>query len=326
MKAIKHLTPQIIEKSIKAGKLKKMSYLIEGEGKIEFTPPKETHWNRMLANHQPLEQVDESGKLHFPGTLGNVKRFFIQKSEQQKLLSIFLRFEIPEDLYQDLTWCYLNMIFAGADSMARDQFDSKYEHSLNSLYQAFDFLELLASDSIKISSIQIIYSETSVTNAYKTSKPRTLKMKDFLDTGYIEDVLKLFRQVEAYPAIQAFREINQQKIQNPVNRYMGHKNSHKHDQAHYAGVLFDFLIKNVFRGLGTLVNDMPKLRSETARLKKIYSDRRLCHFIGILMWESGLLPFSSEKEDDDLIDLIKKKLSGQLSRRASKRKMLLGKN
>jgi hypothetical protein len=309
-------TPKSIGKAVHAGKMKKISYLVERAGAIEFTPPVQTPGNRMLANHALLFKIDESGKASPEGKLGQVTRFFIPKKELARLSSIFTKFSIPEELRPDLTWCYLNMAVAAADAPASDQWNLGFDKQLFGLRSVLDFLEKLDTGSVKISSVIIRYAWAPDTKSRKPPAEQKLKLLGPLDAGYFEEILKLFRQVKETPLLDSF---SKSVIKSPETRLvtgnMGYKNAQKHAQAYYAGQLYDFLIRNVFSSVAAHTHDLQQLKAETTKLKKIYSDRQLCLFVGTLMLEAGLMTPPKEEIDKEkaLIDLIKKKLGRRLT-------------
>jgi hypothetical protein len=316
-------SPQELQKAIRTDRMKKISYHIPTKGSVEFNPPEVTHWNRMLANHKPMEKVDSTGKLDMKGKLGHVKRFFIDEKELHRLQALFQRFHIPNSLYRDLTWCYLNMVFAQTDVRIGEQYAANLNHSMKALYKFFDLLHGLTADEYKIEAATI--SVKVVNKKGKATATEKLKMLGPLDTGFLEDVLKLFSQVEAFPAIDAFYQIEKNKNADRLPRNMGHKNAEKHAESYYANALIDYLWRNVFHSLGELSGDMDRLRKETDRLKALYSDRQLCLFIGLMMRQAGLLPTAEDADDDALIDLIKKKVGGRLAQRAEVRGQIRGK-
>lgn len=319
-------TPQSKEKAIHADIMKKISYLVEGKNTLEFTPPNETSWNRMLGHNRPFEKIDETGKFDLSGDLGGVRRFFIKKSELEKLDRVFERFHMPEHLRTELIWCYLNMVFASTDAVRGEQFQVRLETSLERLHTALDLLELLYDGKIKIESLIVNYSDTAGGVTNKPPKFHSCKMIGPLDTGFLEDALKLFRQVDSYEVLHKFRIIEKEKAPSKLGRNMGHKNALKQSQSYYATILYDFLLKNVFQSLREHTHDVARLTVETEKLKKIYSDRQLVHFVGMLMSEAGLLPKSEDQDETALIDLMKKKLTGPLAARAERRRQFVGKN
>lgn len=318
-------TPQEVEKEIHEARMKKISYLVEQKGKVEFTPPKTSSWNRMLSNHKPMEKVDASGKLDMQGNLGHVNRFFISTDEVVKIHQLFLRFAMPEKLYADLTWSYLNMVFAGTDALLGEQVRSNIDRSHKGLFTFFDFLYGLSDESVNIESASIAYTLTEQAKQGTKTNLQTLKTTGRLDTGFLTDILKLFQKVKAFPTLDAFYKVEKDQTRDQLDRNMGYKNAEKHAQSNYANALLDFLLRNVFETLGALVSNQEILKKETARLKRIYSDRKLCHFVGLLMLESGLLPAQYAEDDTTLIDLIKKKVGGRLAKRAAVRKEIIGK-
>jgi|GEM_PF-3305095 len=318
-----------VEKEVKEGKRKRITYLVERSGAVEFNPPPTTHWNRGLANHSTLERVDETGKLAFPGKLGNVTRYFIPKKELADVQSLFSRFQIPVELYPDLTWCYLNIAFAATNAAASDQFMINHDSQLLDLRKLLDILAMLEAGTAKITTGEISYTTTAAVKSGKAPTVKTLKLKGPLDTGFLEDVLKPYNQVKETAMLEEF---SRSAVKKPEDRLvtgnMGHKNAQKHAQSYYANQLYAYLIKNVFQSLTAYFSDRPRLKEETDKLKKIYSDRQLCKFIGDLMIAAGLLPPPKNYPDeaDALIDLIKKKIAGQLAARAAQYKELVGKN
>jgi hypothetical protein len=325
-KATRLKTPQSVEKGIHADKMKKISYLIEGKDTKEFTAPEETHWNRMLGHNRPFEHVDGTGKFDLSGNLGPVRRFFIAKGELKRLNQIFEQFHLPDSLRPELTWCYVNMVFASTDAARGEQFRARLHNSINKLNETLDLLALLSEGAIKINTLSINYSEATGGVVNRPVKSRTHKMIGPLDTGFLEDMLKLYQQVDAYDVLHKFHTVEKQKAPGKLGRNMGHKNALKQSQSYYANIVFDFLLKNVFQSLRPFTDDPPRLKEETDKLKKIYSDRQLIHFIGILMLEAGLLPPSEDQDEAALIDLMKKKLAGPLAARAETWRQITGKN
>jgi len=319
-------TPQSVEKAAHADIMKKITYLKEGQDTEEFSPPQETGWNRMLGHNPPFEKVDETGKFDLSGNLGAVRRFFIPKSELKKLRQIFEQFHLPGSLRPELIWCYLNMVFASTDAVRGEQFRVRLDNSIHKLNETLDLLALLSQGAIKIDSVTIHYSEATGGVVNKPVKSHSQKMIGPLDTGYLEDTLKLFQQVESYDVLHKFHAIEKEKAPGKMERNMGHKNALKQSQSYYATVLYDFLLKNVFQSLRPFTNDLPRLQEETDKLKKIYSDRQLIHFIGLVMLEARLLPPSAGEDESALIDLMKKKLAGPLAARAERWRQIAGKN
>jgi hypothetical protein len=321
-------TPLSIDKEVREGRRKRITYLVERSGTIEFNPPVLTHWNRGSGNHFTLESLDDTGKLSFPGKLGTVTRYFIPKKELADLQSLLSRFHIPVELHSDLIWCYLNMAFAAANAAASDQSMASQDSQLLALRKLLDLLAMLEAGTAKITTGEISYT-TIATKSGKAAAVKTLKLQGPLDTGYLEDVLKLYRQVKETEMLEDFsRSVVKSPEDRLVTGNMGHKNAQKHAQSYYANQLYAYLIKNVFSSLTAYFNDPPRLKEETAKLKKIYSDRQLCHFIGDLIILAGLLPPPKNYPDvaEALIDLIKKKIAGQLVARAAQFKELVGKN
>jgi hypothetical protein len=292
---------------------------------IEFNPPAENPGNRFLASDRPMEKVDSTGKFDLQGNLGLVTRYFIAPAEWQRLLDLFQRFQLPERLHPELIWCYLNMVFAGAMSEAGEQFHVTLDDSMQKLYALFDALACISDGTHKVKTANITIEPVNPDT--KIGKElQTLHLKGKLDTGFLDDVLKLYRGAEYFDTLNKFYEVDKQKSPGKLRPHMGYKNDRKHKQSHYAWALFEYLLNNVFSDLRAYTNDLPKMKQERDRLKKIYPDRQLCHFIGLLMLEAGLLSATDDMDDNTLIDLMKKKLASSLSRRAEHARAWKGKN
>jgi len=299
--------------------MKKISYYIPGDGSAEFNPPDETHWNQMLFHHKRMEKVDSTGKLDMQGKLGHVKRYFITEKELHTLYNLFQRFHIPERLYKDLTWCFLNMVFAQTDARILEQTSAKLDRSLAEAYGFVDLMHQIADGRATIDSASISYSSVTPTETSKKKFPQTLKIKGSLDREILQDILKLFVVSEGYKELQPFYDLEKGNTFADIDKNMGHKNAVKHAQSYYANQLIDYLLRNVFYGLGELTGNKEMLDQERARLKTLYPDRQLCLFIGLLMKEAGLLPSSDDADESALIDLIKKKVASRLAQRAEVR-------
>jgi len=305
----KSISPQELIKSRQAGKMKKISYLVERSNTVEFNIPPETAWNRSLANHRPLQKIDSSGKADMAGNLGKVTRFFVPIAEMKKVRLLFEEFRIPEHLHDNLIWSYLNMAFAASEASASDQEFLSIDHNLDQLNKTLDFLKEVKEQNLQITYVQMEAVTTTKNKNFKPGKKQVVKMSGRLDIGFMEDVLALCEKVEAFESLNAFHEI--EKKNGKPDLHMGHKNSMKHAQSYYSRIIFRFLNKTLFESLGTLFNDLPALKSETTRLKKFYPDRQIYNFIGRLMELSGLLQIENGYPVDSLIDLIKKKVVGK---------------
>lgn len=134
---------------------RKLSYLIQQKDTIEFIAPEEHHWHRALANHQPLEKVDENGKYSHSGTLGQVKYFYIPETEMTRLDILFREFNIPEQLHKNIIWCYLNMVFAPGEALASDKIYSNINKSTDELVRLFEMLDRFQQEKFRLKAIDI---------------------------------------------------------------------------------------------------------------------------------------------------------------------------
>lgn len=145
---------------------------------------------------------------------------------------------------------------------------------------------------------------------------KSKKLKGHVAVQFIEEVLQNYKEAKRYSNAQRTHE-HRQKYGKP-DMFFGHKNSAKHSQSFYSGVIFDYLRQHLFSGLFDLLSDQEKYKVEQTRLHKKFSRRKMFLFIGKLMILSGLLEVKEDTFDDDIIETIEKKLRPKL--RSDKRK------
>jgi hypothetical protein len=92
----------------------------------------------------------------------------------------------------------------------------------------------------------------------------------------------------------------------------GHKNAASLSQAYFSRVIFDYLRENLCCTPFQFLPDDEKYKSEWKRIKRMYSRRKLFLFTGKLMQLSTLLKTPTVSDDNQLIQIIQKKLRGHL--------------
>jgi hypothetical protein len=310
----KKLNQKEIEKKINDDTIRKFSFIIPRNGTVEFRPPEENHLNRMLGHNKPYVKVNQDGKFSQDGEGGHLMFYYIPESEYKKVNALLTAFLIPEPIHHDLTWVYLNMVFASCEVTYSAHFHEQYERNQKELFEAIELLEAFASDKILLRGITFEYKDKlndggkNKLTEYGPLKGK--KMKCHVAVQFIEKVLQNYKSSKDFETAQSIHDLR--KKYGKPDMFFGHKNFEKQSQSYYSSVIFDYLRQHLFSGLFDLLHNPHEYNKEVARLKKLYSRRKMFLFIGKLMILSGLLLLKEDSLEDDIIENIEKKLTPKL--------------
>ncbi|MFT3932801.1 MAG: hypothetical protein QM726_04220 [Chitinophagaceae bacterium] len=188
----------------------------------------------------------------------------------------------------------------------------------------FELLELFADEKLHLKSMTLEYNTVKgprlKSGAMDLGPLQSKKIKQYVSVQFLESVLQLFKTVDKYDTLRYFFDLGNQN--GKADPFMGHKNAEKQSQSYYASVLFDYLRNHLFTSAFHLLEKPDEYDKEVARLHKLYSRRRMFLFIGKLMRLSQLLPTDQDDLDDDIIEVIEKKLTPKLKAEKKRRKAI----
>lgn len=306
----KRQTSLDIKRQIKAGTIKKFSYLLKKTGTIEFALPQQNSLNHFLFHNIPLVKVDEEGKFSKNGKLGSPQVYYIPKTEYAELIELFKEYHIPDNLHNSLVVAYLNMSFAAADATYTTQFHGEYKQKMKEASALLELLEDFSQDKISLKNIEFEIQKQTEKNGITQStygSSKTIKMSGHIAMQMIEKILGNYKNAKEYSIFSTIQEIS--KPENETDSFMGHKNAEKQSQSYYCWAITDYLNKNLFNSAFLLYENQPAFQKELKRLRLLYSKNKLMLFIGKMMIATGLLKLKGEYEKEDIIDNIKKKLT-----------------
>ena len=326
MKVRKKPNQKEINDKIDADFSRRFSFFFDGKNKVEFILPKKNNLNNMLFNNLPSQNVTPEGIASKNGEYGQIKIFYFESSQKDKLHSIFNEFYIPENLYPDLTLAFLSMVFAATTSKFIDKIDREQNDNKTELVKLIDLIEELIQHKYSIGEVKLYYSEvlkeTKPDNTLKLGKAQEpLIIKGTLALNLLRKALYNYKNVENYESFRWYYDFF--KEHGIPDRNMGHKNSEKQEQSYYSIVLFDYLRRELFRPVHELYckpETEGKYQNEFKKAKEKYSHVKMYLFIGRLMYLAGLLKIEenvlskvNEKNfDDSITDLIRKKIAPKL--------------
>lgn len=300
------------EKRIADDLFKRNTHLIQRQGSIEFVVPEENHLNRMLFHNMATGNVSPEGKLLKDGVPGKIRFYFIPKNKYNEIEKLFKKFSIPEDLRADLFGVYINMFFAHCTANYTGNSFEQFDKSINEICDVFSFFKTILNNDSKLIDLTFQYEDKTADIKKKGQEKFKLKSKRYsskLAVGFIEDVIKTYQQQEIYEVLNkmCLPNIKEEKL----NHFSGHKNMAKHLQSYYSTTIFDYLRNRLYNS-GLDFYGTSEFEREIKKLKNKYPRNKLYEFIGKLMQISELLPVKGDNLDNNIIDIIKKKLSLKL--------------
>jgi len=296
------------KRKVKEDLKRRISYMIKGKNTIEFTAPEEHNMNRMLGHNKPLASVDQTGHFMLDGEMGFVRKFYIPTKEYEQLQILYKEFDLPADTHADLTWAYLNMIFAICEATYTTNFYKEHEWDQKELLEILNFLESLWQGNIDLGSISLEYSNKPNKEIDKKHRSSThvIKAKGGISVLFLQEVLLSFKGSKNYEMLRQFADASNADDRLP--QFMGHKNAETHSSSYYAKMIFDYLDRHLFRGAFQYMSEPQKHLRELKQLTQKYSRQQMFLFIGKIMLLSGLLIMKDEPLNEEIIDNIEKKV------------------
>lgn len=144
----KRLNPHQVQKKIDNDFRRKFTFVIPKQGAVEFIAPPENHMNRILGHDRLKMNVTSEGKFSPDGEYGNVKYYYIPQRTHKQVTELLQVSEIPEALHYELTWVFLNMVFASCHAAQSDHSYEQSEKNQKEVCDTLDFLELLTTEKI----------------------------------------------------------------------------------------------------------------------------------------------------------------------------------
>jgi hypothetical protein len=298
-----------IQKKIASERKRQAKYLVQRPNTQRIIPPVETHWNQSLFQDKPFLLTEHDT---YP------KEYFIGIEEWKNLTGLIKEFGM-EKIQEDLIFCYLNMVFAGATSEWKDNFHKELFEKEEEFVRLVDFMQEVSEDKLVLQSVTFVSKGFKAGGSVNT--PPVLTIKGHIAMQTLEKVLGSYKSSTDAKTTEMVYEMQKGKARPDMTA--GRKNQRKQKQHYYAVAIFNHMRKNLDihpEGMG----DWDKFIDYARQMKKKHPQRRRFLFIGKLMNMSGLL---NNRESDDLalIDVIKKKLTPYLKNQKA-RTQRVGKN
>jgi len=292
-----------LERKIKQDGIRRVNYFIRKGNDVVFNRPIKEVFFDPLGHDKPF---DPDAKP--------INVFYIPQDEYKKLMQIFKDHEIPEYLYTDLTWAYLNMCFASTNALFRDKFHRDLNAKRKELYKLFDLLEEILSKKKILRGFTL--ETRDILGERKFGPLKSKKFSGHIAARFIEDVINKFKEAKMYEMLQREREEIYEKY-GFTDSTSGKKNHEKQSQQYYCNVLFDYLRQELFRpaynAYSNVLSDPKKFEGIFKKMSRKYSRNKRYLFIGKLMIFSGLIQ-DKELIDSEIIDQIEKKLLPKLQK------------
>jgi len=317
----KKLNQAETEKKIQTDLLKRYTHIIPREDAIEFVLPEQNPLNRSLFHELPLVNVTPEGKFSPEGTYGELLYFYFPKSKYNSLTALLEKYQIPEEMHNDLRVAYLSMFSSHCTAASSTNTYEELERNQKELFAAIDFLESCAEKRILIRGVSLEFKDR-LEGKNEKGQPNfgTLKSRKFkghLAAQLIEGALQNYKACKTYEVAQ--RLYDSHKEYGKPDMFFGHKNLEKASQSYFAKVTFKYLKNRLFNSAFHLWGKPVEYEAEIVKLRKLYSRRKMFLFIGEMMILSELLEMKKDDDDEAIIELIEKKLTPLI--RATKKKV-----
>jgi len=305
------LNQRQLEKKIDSDLNRRYVYIIPRDGTVPFVPPVENSMNRFFGHDAPLVKVDAEGRFSVDGEMGKLKIFYVPEKQYQQVHQILKDAKIPEHLHQDLVWAFLNMAFAGCMATYSTNFNTEFERLQSELFQTIDLLEAFASEKKLLRGMRLEWRDR-LEGKDQAGRPNFGPMKSKTIKGHhavqmVEKVLKEYKALKDYHIFQTMYDMRKEK--GKTDMFFGHKNAEKHSQSHYAWAVFNYFRQHLFSSAFEYLEDPEKYEEEVAQLKALYPRKQLYLCIGRLMILARLLSVQPDQDDEDIIEIIEKKLA-----------------
>lgn len=309
-----------IKKLIDASNKRKWTYLVPDNERIEFIAPVGDFTCRFIENDKPFGlNVDADGRVNANGQMGVVKYFYLGKLENKRLTNLFDEFLIPDQIRIFLVWGYLNMVFAACKAPHENNFHREQKKREKELQNTMELLESFAKDENLLRGFTFEYLENK--GVHPNGKiiwggKKFSKFSGYIAAQFLEKVLKKYKEIENFDVYKSM--VDDRQNSSPIDLNMGYKNSEKHSQSYYCSTIYDIIANAVIYPAFEFYGDRIKFQEALKKVKATYSRRKLYLFIGKLMTLSKLLVISEDTDDEDLIELIEKKMKAKLDAQKSR--------
>ncbi len=149
-----------VHKKIQNDSSRKWDYIIPKEGSIKFVRPPENNLSVRMSLIWPMATVDTTGKFSPEGEMNSLTTYHIPELQYNEVLDLLRHFGIPEHLYDDLIWFYLNMVFAACEASSDTKFKEERRKEHKEWFEAFGMLEDLASGKLSLEAFSLEFRES----------------------------------------------------------------------------------------------------------------------------------------------------------------------
>ena len=294
-----------IEAEINKQTADRTQYLVKKKGSIEFNASKQTLSNKWLFQDVPFVNSTEKG--HYKPT-----KFYLSQNEVENLEKLLTDFDIPEIIWDDLKFTWLNMVFAQKTAQHKDQIAKNYNSLMQDFYEAYDLIKQIACGEKGIRGFSI--SSAPKKKDGSLGAEHNQSFKTHIVSNLLMDIFSVYTESSKHAMYQSMYE--QHRDHNPKkNGSSGKsKNSKSESVSRYSAELYSFLRDQLFNppfGMDLSEGFEPYFEYYRSQTKK-FSNNRLYLFIGKLMILAGLtdeVDEVSELADDTIRDRMKKKLA-----------------
>lgn len=308
MKKQTKLNPQEIERLIDEGYEKQWLYLEPNANHIKFTIPSIDSDNRFIFLNEHYHIVDNSGQVKKGGEHGKVKIYYIPKSKYSELIHVFEEYNFPQNIKNDLTYNHINMHFAANSSHVKTKIENNLDKGYNELIHILKILEKAANNEIVLERLSIDYRYKETCQKNNTNPVTNIKFQHYLSLNLILDLMKNYRSIDDIDINESLAEYSLNKKNSPKV----FKNKLKEFQSRYARNLFSY-IRHYVSGLAfDEFSQTTNWEQSIKTIKKQFPRNKLYLIVGKLMIISELLEMKENYIDDDIIDVIRKKIEKSL--------------
>lgn len=305
-----------VHKKIQNDSSRKWDYIIPKEGSIKFERPPENNLSVRMSLIWPIATVDSNGKFSQEGRMDSLTTYHIPELKYNEVLFLLRDFGIPEHLYDDLIWFYLNMVFAACEASSETKFNEETRKEHKEWFEAFGMLEDLASGKLSLEAFSLEFRElTEEADDDIQSGLDKIKSKRFNSKKVIDHLIKIihnYQIVESYE-MEKFTYEAILETAKGGNSSKGFKNTTKAWQSYLSVVLFKYLTHQISNAEVKSIDPHFQHSGRDNNEWSSWSKRKIYLFIGKLMIRSGLIELKDTSLDDNtitenIIDTIEKKI------------------
>jgi hypothetical protein len=300
-----------INREIEKNNIERARYLAPLKSSVEFIAPVESQLTRGLFMDVPFYESKELG-LHQP------KKFYLDPAEIEKLEKLFLEFDIPETMWHDLKFSWLNMVFAAKIALRKDQIERDQNAAMEDFIRAFELVKEISTEDKLVREFSITWKQKKEDGNWGAENTTTFKTH--IASNLLMDLLSSYKHSKQFSTFSSM--YGQFKDANPITLTLkGNRKNSKSDRVNFYSIeLYKYLRSCLFEPPYGLVLDEDGWKEYMAYYKnqgKKYPDRRLYLFIGRLMVLAELTDDVegeiSEIGDGTIRERIRKKIEPYLA-------------